>query len=170
MEEFDESACKRDWHGRFSKKNTRGAKTEGLTRSKKNAKMSERARLEAEEFEKIKRDTFPYIDAKRCLQKMPKTAFGFAKDRLHTPHHEQHVREMGFKSSKEYERAAIEFWENGEGELYYSKRRDCYYKYNQKRKWFLSIDRDGIVRTFHVLPKKDFENAKEQDKCLSLTE
>ena len=79
MKEFDGSDCKRDWHGRFSKKNTRSAKTEGLTRSKKNAKMSERARLEAEEFEKIKRDTFPCIDAYRKCRRprlvLQKTGF-----------------------------------------------------------------------------------------------
>ena len=80
MEEFDESDCKRDWHGRFSKKNTRGANTEGLTRSKKNAKMSERARLEAEEFEKIERRRALLFEAPRLLlqiQPKAKMVFGY---------------------------------------------------------------------------------------------
>ena len=158
MKKFDESKCKRDKDGQFAKKDT-------LTNQENDDTIDEE-----KSFEEIERETFPHKAKEYYLKQMPKRAFGFAKDRLHTKDHERHVKEMGFKTSKEYERAAIDFWENSDGDLYYSKRRQSYYKYDKKRKWFLSLAKDGTVRTFHKLSEKNFKNRKEQDECLNLEE
>ena len=40
-------------------------------------------------------------------QKVPEPATGF--NRLETKHHQRHVKEMGFKNTKEYEKAASSF-------------------------------------------------------------
>ena len=162
MKEFDESKYKRDEGGRFSKQNK---KTKGLTKPNSSDKIDKEKSLE-----ELERETFPHKEKEHYLKQMPKKAFGFSKDRLHTKDHERHVKEMGFKSSKEYDRAAIEFWEKADGDLYYSKRRESYYKYDKRRKWLLSIDKEGTVHTFHILTEKAFEKAKEQDECLNLKE
>ena len=94
----------------------------------------------------------------------PEKAYGFDKDRLTTDHHTKHIKEMGFKDQKEYVRAAIDFWERGQGETYYSERLSCFYKYNRKTKHFLSIKADGTIRTFYICSERKFENKFLGDK------
>lgn len=84
----------------------------------------------------------------------PKRAFGF--NRLNTKHHIRHAKEMGFNNQRDYERAAIDFWENGEGKIYYSTARECYVKYNNKTLQKVSISCDGIIHTFMLEKNKDF--------------
>ena len=46
-----------------------------------------------------------------------------------TKHHQRHAKEMGFKNTKEYEKAAIEFFNSSKGKLYYSLAKNRFYKY-----------------------------------------
>jgi len=173
VREFHEEDVKRDKEGRFAEQGEKSSKSNALTNPESRAKINSDKAVESDDPKEIAKGIFPCAEQQeidRLLVEMPKSAFGFSKDRLHTKDHERHVKEMGFKTSKEYERAAIDFWEKDGGDLYYSKRRKTYYKYDERRKWFLSIDKEGTVRTFHLLPKKQFENRKDQDECLNLTE
>lgn len=84
-------------------------------------------------------------------------------NRLNTAHHQRHAREMGFKNTREYERAAIEFFNSGKGVLYYSEARNLYYRYDEETGW-LCICHDDVVHTLNIYTKKAFEKIKKQDK------
>lgn len=68
-------------------------------------------------------------------QKVPEPATGF--NRLETKHHQRHAKEMGFKNTKEHEKTAVEFFNSDKGRLYYSVKKDRYYRYEKKNKSFL---------------------------------
>ena len=53
-------------------------------------------------------------------------------NRLNTKHHADHDREMGYKNMRDYEAAAVEFFNSNKGKLYYSAVRDRYYRYDEK--------------------------------------
>ena len=99
----------------------------------------------------------PSQKTKEEMPPIPRKAYGFEDDRLNTDHHKKHVKEMGFKDQKEYVRAAIDFWERGQGEIYYSERVTGFYKYNKKSRQFLSITKDGTIRTFMLYSEKQFK-------------
>ena len=99
----------------------------------------------------------------------PKKAYGFLnKVRLNTSHHTKHAEEMGYKNQDEYEKAAIDFWENGEGTVYYSRPRNRFYKYSVKSQRMLSISCDGIVNTFMNRTSKGFEKVKIQERLVCI--
>ncbi len=90
--------------------------------------------------------------------KPPEDVYGFAsKERLNTEHHVLHAKDMGYKGQKEYQAAAIDFWKNGEGKMYYGAYRDRFYKYNANSEILLSVSSDGIIHTFMYIKKKQFE-------------
>ena len=91
----------------------------------------------------------------------PEKATGF--NRLNTAHHQRHAKEMGFKNAREYERAAVEFFNSDRGTLYYSEERKRYYRYEEKT-GILCVSTDGIINTFNIYSKKKFEMIKRQDK------
>lgn len=63
-------------------------------------------------------------------QKVPEPATGF--NRLETKHHQRHAKEMGFKNTKEYEKAAVTFFNSDKGKLYYSEKWGKFYRYDEK--------------------------------------
>jgi pyocin large subunit-like protein len=67
--------------------------------------------------------------------------------RIDTKHHERHVWELGYKDEKQYKLAAVNFFNEGEGTLYYSKRRKRFYLYDQKTNK-LAVSSEGIIHTF----------------------
>lgn len=91
----------------------------------------------------------------------PEKATGF--NRLETKHHQRHAKEMGFKNTKEYERAAVEFFNSDKGKLYYSNAKNRFYKYDEKTKFFCSSS-NGVIHTFLSCSTKKFEDIKRQDK------
>jgi hypothetical protein len=94
---------------------------------------------------------------------VPKEVFGFAdKERKNTANHIKHAKEMGYKNQDEYERAALDFWKNSKGEVYYSHGRKRFYKYDGAR--FVSFDTEGTLRTFMKMTQKDFERKKVMEK------
>lgn len=97
------------------------------------------------------------IDVNNERPTPPKEAYGFAsKERLNTAHHIKHAEEMGYKNQKEYEQAAIEFWNSGAGKVYYSAERKRYYKYDNNTERFISVCDKGSIHTFMKYPKNKF--------------
>lgn len=93
--------------------------------------------------------------------KEPPKAYSF--NRLNTKHHIGHAKEMGFKNQKEYEAAAVEFFNSDRGTLYYSEARKRYYRYEEKTGLFC-VSMDGVVNTFNIYTKKKFDLIRRQDK------
>lgn len=88
-------------------------------------------------------------------------------NRLETKHHIRHAKEMGFKNTKEYEKAAVEFFNSDIGTLYYSLSRKRFYRYDE-RSQRLAISSNGIIHTFLKETKKEFERIRRQDKLNGL--
>lgn len=93
----------------------------------------------------------------------PKPPKAYSFNRLNTKHHKDHAKEMGFKNPKEYEAAAVEFFNSDRGVLYYSEARNRYYRYEEKTGIFC-VSMDGVVNTFNIYSKKKFDLIKRQDK------
>ena len=74
------------------------------------------------------------------------------------------AKEMGFRDQKEYERAAIDFRNSGEGTRYYSFARKVFCKYNPKTKHKVVVNEDGIILTFHLETSTSFERKKAWEK------
>ena len=99
----------------------------------------------------------------------PKEVYGFAsKKLLNTSHHSQHMKDMGYKNSKEYEQGAIDFWKNGKGDMYYSRARKRFYKYNKQSRILIVVNKEGIIHTFFKLGKGDFENTRKWDDLVGI--
>ena len=92
----------------------------------------------------------------------PEKATGF--NRLETKHHQRHAKEMGFKNTKEYERAAVEFFNSDKGKLYYSEKWGKFYRYDVATGWFCASS-EGVIHTLTKYSKKKFEEIKRQDKA-----
>lgn len=75
-------------------------------------------------------------------------------NRLHTKHHADHAREMGYKNMRDYEAAAVEFFNSKKGKLYYSAARDRYYRYDEKTGYFCVASGD-TVHTFNIYTKRN---------------
>lgn len=91
----------------------------------------------------------------------PEKATGF--NRLNTAHHQRHAKEMGFKNLKEYERAAVNFFNSARGQLYYSTKWEKFYRYDKTTKE-LAVSSGGVVHTFWKRTLKEFERIRRQDK------
>ena len=95
--------------------------------------------------------------------KDPPKAYSF--NRLNTKHHIGHAKEMGFKNQKEYEAAAVEFFNSDRGTLYYSEARKRYYRYEEKTGLFVSSS-DGLIHTYKFVSKKEFLRKIKQDELI----
>lgn len=111
----------------------------------------------AGEGEKLRKAVSIYSDEPdkdAPLQKVPEPATGF--NRLETKHHQWHAKEMGFKSTREYEKAAVEFFNSDKGKLYYSHARGRFFRYDEKTKEFV-LSSGGMVHTFDFVSKSEFK-------------
>ena len=93
---------------------------------------------------------------------LPKEAYGFA--RLETEHHKDHAEEMGYKNQKEYEKAAIDFWNKGNGDVYYSNARNSFIKYNMRTTEFIVVSGDGTIHTFMYIKPIKFKTIARWEK------
>lgn len=124
----------------------------------------ERIKLDLQFFAKKSKEGKKEISDKD-IPTPPKEAYGFLnKERLHTKHHVNHSKEMGFKDQDDYERAAIDFWERGEGKVYASKLYPKFYKYDKKSKSLLTISYAGIIHTFMKRTEHDFSKIMIQER------
>ena len=67
---------------------------------------------------------------------------------------------MGYKNQAEYEKAAIDFWEKGEGVVYYSRPRNTFYKYDVKTCKEVAVSPDGIYIRLCWNPGKSLKRIK----------
>lgn len=96
----------------------------------------------------------------------PETAYGFAnKERKYTKDHIAHAKEMGFKNQDDYEKEACRFFNSNEGELYYSERRDRFYRYDEKKERYV-VSSYGVIHTFMNVTKKKFLKIEAEDKLV----
>lgn len=131
---FVESEHKRDERGRFVKMGT--------------SELKAAAMIELENYSNLQ----------------PEKAYGFAdNERMNTSHHVAHAKEMGFKNQSDYEKAAVSFFNGDEGELYYSERRERFYRYDKKSKRMV-VSSDGVIHTFMIVSNKKFETKQREDK------
>ena len=103
----------------------------------------------------------PTSDAPPEKLPIPEKAVRF--NRLETKHHRRHAKEMGFKNTRDYERAAIEFFNSNKGTLYYSRARGRFYRYDEKTKFFVSSS-SGVIHAFDFVSKSEFMRKIRQDK------
>lgn len=93
----------------------------------------------------------------------PKPPKAYSFNRLNTKHHKDHSKEMGFKNTKEYEAAAVEFFNSDRGVLYYSEARNRYYRYEEKSGIFAASS-NGVIHTYKYVSKREFQRKFSQDE------
>lgn len=101
------------------------------------------------------------MDGAQSFPKDVPTASKF--NRRDTKHHTVHAKEMGFKNQKEYEIAAVEFWNKDDGETFVGTKRNDYAKYNAKTEEYAVCRNDGIIKTYYKMNRKKFEKKKQQE-------
>lgn len=94
------------------------------------------------------------------INKLPK-AIGFNRPKTH--HHQRHISELGYKNEREYIKGAIDFWENGKGEIYLSTKRNKYAKYDEKTGKYVVCDKAGRINTFFYIKHKRFDKYIKQE-------
>ena len=75
---------------------------------------------------------------------------------------------MGYKNEKEYLNGAKEFWNNKNAKSYFNEKTQRYYKYDEKNKLFISVDKTGVLKTFFELDNKSFRRKVIQEKLYGL--
>lgn len=123
---------------------------------KKNAKKSIE---ELKELAKVPLDYFgkkghKQPDVSTEIPPVPKEAFGFDKKRLNTNHHKRHKLDMNYKDEKTYNQAAMDFWNKGDGELYYSERRGNFCKIGRDGVTVCFCSAEGIIGSFYRYSNK----------------
>ena len=92
------------------------------------------------------------------LNRSPVKAVGFA--RRDTSSHQKHAKEMGLHQ-REYEREACKFFNSNQGDLYWDKKMEKYYRYDPKSRKVAICDKDGNIRSFFIAKKDWFKTKKE---------
>lgn len=99
-------------------------------------------------------------------EKLPNPEKAVRFNRPEIKHHQRHAKERGFKNTRDYERAAVEFFNSDKGKLYYSLAKQRFYRYEERTKLFCASSHSEI-HTFMLVTKKAFENKEKQDECSS---
>lgn len=95
-------------------------------------------------------------------------ATGFAdNERLNTVDHKRHAKEMGYKNQKDYEKAACKFFNSNQGELFWGKRRQRFYRYD-KKSGNLCVSSNGTIHTFLRYNLKKFNKIKDQEQLYEI--
>ena len=84
-------------------------------------------------------------------------------NRLDTKDHIRHMMEMRFRDSKQYEKAAVEFFNSDRGKMYFSHARKRYYRYDENS-GEMAVCSDGLIHTYRLVGKKAFAKISQQDK------
>ena len=157
--------------GQFKSKSAAELKNELVIviKDRKPVIVNPSTKFEDKELARIPFDYFGTEKSERnknnnTFQYPPQEAFGFA--RLDTNHHQKHAEEMGFKDISMYEKSAVEYWKNGEGNIYVSRVRERIYKYSFKSHRMLAITSDGIIHTFMLRDPKEFQRKMIQEDLI----
>ena len=158
-------------NGQFKSKSADELKNELVIviEDKKPVIFNPSTKLEDKEYARI---PFDYFGKKRKqpirqynsvdIPTCPAEAFEFS--RLDTEHHNRHREEMGYKTLKDYQEGAVEFWNNGKGDIFYSKPRNSFYKYNKQTTQLLVISSNGIIHTFMYYTNNKFISLSRWEK------
>ena len=99
----------------------------------------------------------------------PKESYGFDKERLYTKDHIKHRNDMGFKDSDKYNKAAMDFWNNGKGTFYYSERRGNFAKIAPDQVTVCLCDKDGRIQSYYKYPNiASAENFKLLERLIEI--
>ena len=137
MAEWDESKHKRDRAGRFAEQEEKG-----------------------QSLEKVYNSDLASGTGTQGQVPVPK-AVGF--NRSKTKHHQRHATEMGL-NEREYIQQSISFFNSNDGQLYFSERRERFYKYDTITQRLVVVSMDGIVHTYQFSSSKRFLKIKGQDE------
>lgn len=88
-------------------------------------------------------------------------ASGF--NRSNTKSHLSHAKEMGL-NEKQYIKAAEEFFNNGDGEKFFSHQRGRFYIYDSISQTCVVTGKDGCIHTFFKVKPRDFDRIIKQDE------
>ncbi len=137
MAEWDESKHKRDRAGRFAEQEEK-----------------------RQSLEKVYNSDLASGTGTQGQVPVPK-AVGF--NRSKTKHHQRHAAEMGL-NEREYIQQSISFFNGNAGQLYFSERRERFYKYDTITQRLVVVSMDGIVHTYQFSSSKRFLKIKGQDE------
>ena len=137
MAEWDESKHKRDRAGRFAEQEEK-----------------------RQSLEKVYNSDLASGTGTQGQVPVPK-AVGF--NRSKTKHHQRHAAEMGL-NEREYIQQSISFFNSNDGQLYFSERRERFYKYDTITQRLVVVSIDGIVHTYQFSSSKRFLKIKGQDE------
>ena len=154
MAEFNESEHPRDKNGKFTDKGN----GQEWTKEKK-----DRLLIALSFFSSKRKQIENNTENKEYTP--PKEVYGFGdKNLLTSPDHLDHMRKMGFKNPKEYQRAAIDFWNSGDGIVCFGGLRKRFYKYNTQNNRMIVVSDDGIIHTFYTVGEKKFKKISAQER------
>ena len=132
--------------------------TEGQTKAEA---LREKKRRKIEGLERIYNSDLASGTSPQRQVPVPK-AVGF--NRPKTKHHLRHARDMGL-NEKEYIKKAIEFFNSDSGELYKSKARGGYVRYDKNTRLMCAVNEENNITTFYkIRNKNDFNKKIVQDK------
>ena len=77
--------------------------------------------------------------------------------------HLRHMMELGFSNARDYERAAVEFFNSDRGKLYFSHARKRYYRYDENA-GDLAVASGGVIHTYMKKRQSAFKKVIQQDK------
>ena len=137
MAEWDESKHKRDRAGRFAEQEEK-----------------------RQSLEKVYNSDLASGTGTQGQVPVPK-AVGF--NRSKTKHQQRHAAEMGL-NEREYIQQSISFFNSNDGQLYFSERRERFYKYDTITQRLVVVSIDGIVHTYQFSSSKRFLKIKGQDE------
>lgn len=83
-------------------------------------------------------------------------------NRRNTENHMDHANEMKL-NQKQYEIAAVMFFNGNEGKIYYSEARGRYYRYDARTQR-MAVSSEGKIHTFVLVTQKRFDKIRRQDK------
>lgn len=131
--------------------------TEGQTKAEA---LREKKRRKIEGLERIYNSDLASGTGTQGQAPVPK-AVGF--NRSKTKHHQRHAAEMGL-NEREYIQQSISFFNSNDGQLYFSERRERFYKYDTITQRLVVVSMDGIVHTYQFSSSKRFLKIKGQDE------
>ena len=148
----------RDKDGQFAKENTLTPNVEDIPKIEKVSNIGESNKNSLTNNGKSGTLSSGVTDCRTNQKIYPPKATGFRDDDA-VDNHKKHVPEMGFKNFKEYEQAGINFFNESDGEYYYTE--DGHYckykKYNDGTNEFASVYDDGVLATyFNPTRKSDY--------------
>lgn len=162
MAQFKESEHPRDSDGKFTYKRNSAKIIKDIGNAIKQHR-NKRLNIPLDYFGT--KNNVPNVPSEKKIPNLPSEAFGFgSKELLNSQHHIKHMRDMGFDNPKEYEKSAINFWSNGDGDVFYSHTRKRFHKYNEKRGIMLVISPDGTIHTFYQVKPQKFKAIMLQER------